>query len=512
MDRIDLTRRAADAAHLAADRERAIALARDAAARLDAERDPVRFGLVQERLGRYLWAVGRDDEAALAYREAVATLPADPPSAERARVVAAEGQLLMLRGRAREAIARCEEALAVARAVGARAEEGQALNTLGTCRAGLGEHEAGEACLREALAIALELQQLDDVGRAYVNLSDCVDQAGRIDEAARLALDGFEAGQSLGLGTGYRAMLLGEAAQRTFRAGRWDDAERLADRALRMRAGGLVEGVAHATVAQIAAARGDPAAARGRLRACARDRSRPTRPRCGPRRSTRAPPSSSSRPDEPAAARDVVTRALARSEGQEFPFFTARLHWVGLRAEAELAEAARAESDEPAERDARARAADLAERIAGQVAATPPGTPAPELLLYAALCAAELTRVDARARPGRVGRAITRADALAHPGRRRLRPLAPCRGGARARAAPRGRRTAPRRSGHGDAARRPAAAGGDPARWRGAAASSSATPRKRPPRTASTSRRASARSCASSPPAAPTARSAPSCT
>ena len=208
MDRIDLTRRAADAAHLAADRERAIALARDAAARLDAGRDPVRFGLVQERLGRYLWVVGRDDEAALAYREAVATLPADPPSAERARVVAAEGQLLMLRGRGREAIARCEEALAVARAVGARAEEGQALNTLGTCRAGLGEHEAGEASLREALAIALELQQLDDVGRAYVNLSDCVDQAGRIDEAARLALDGFEAGQSLGLGTGHRAMLL----------------------------------------------------------------------------------------------------------------------------------------------------------------------------------------------------------------------------------------------------------------------------------------------------------------
>ena len=64
MDRIDLTRRAADAAHLVADRERAIALTRDAAARLDAARDPVRAGLVQERLARYLWVVGRDDEAA----------------------------------------------------------------------------------------------------------------------------------------------------------------------------------------------------------------------------------------------------------------------------------------------------------------------------------------------------------------------------------------------------------------------------------------------------------------
>ena len=135
IDRIDLTRRAAEAAHLAADHERAIALARDAAAGSTRGATRSGTGSCRSASGRYLWVVGRDDEAAAAYREAVATLPADPPSAERARVVAAEGQLLMLRGRAREAIARCEEALAVARAVGARAEEGQALNTLGACRA-----------------------------------------------------------------------------------------------------------------------------------------------------------------------------------------------------------------------------------------------------------------------------------------------------------------------------------------------------------------------------------------
>ena len=415
MDRIDLTRRAADAAYLAADRERAIALARDAAARLDAGRDPVRSALVQERLGRYLWVVGREDEAAAAYRAAVATLPADPPSAERARVVAAEGQLLMLRGGTRDAIARCEEALAVARAVGARAEEGQALNTLGACRSGLGEHAAAEASLREALAIALELRRSDDIGRAYMNLSDCVDQAGRIDEAARLALDGVEAGRvDRRLGTAYRAMLLGEAAHRTFRAGRWDDAEQLADHALRLRPGGLVEGVAHATVAQIAAARGDPAAARdgfARARATAGDRRVRDVDRAGRRGRRRA--RAGSRTTHRGAG--PHPRALARSEGQEYPFFTARLHWVGLRAEAELAEAARAESDEPAERVAQAGAADLAERIAGQVAATPSGTPAPELVLYAALCAAELTRVAHAPDPAAWDAPIARADALAIP-------------------------------------------------------------------------------------------------
>ena len=191
MDRIDLTRRAVDAAHLAADRERAIALARDAAARLDADRDPVRYALVHERLGRYLWAVGRNDEAARPTARPSPRCPPIRPAPNARGSSRARGRSSCSGARGRAAIVRCEEALAVARAVGARAEEGQALNTLGTCRAGFGEHEAGEASVREALAIALELQLPDDIGRAYVNLSDCVDEAGRIDEAAQLALDGL---------------------------------------------------------------------------------------------------------------------------------------------------------------------------------------------------------------------------------------------------------------------------------------------------------------------------------
>ena len=412
MDRIDLTRHAAEAAHGGTDRERAVALARDAAARVDAERDPVRSGLVHERLGRYLWVMGRNDEAAAAYHEAVATLPAEPPSAERARVVAAEGQLLMLDGSVHASIARCEEALAVARAVGADAEAGQALNTLGCCRSSLGEHEAAEACLREALAIALDLQLPDDVGRAYVNLSDCVDQAGRIDEAAQIALDGLEPGPSLGLGTGYRAMLLGEAAQRRLRTGHWDDAEHLARQAIAVRASGLAEAVAHGTVAQVAAARGDPAAARAgfaharaRLKTGAAMYNLPVDVGMAELELAAG---------RAGAARDAVTDALARSEGQEYPFYTARLHWVGVCVEAELAEAARARFDAPAEHDARARAADVAERIAGQVAATAP-TPAPELVLYAALCTAELTRVANAPDPAAWDEPIARADALEIP-------------------------------------------------------------------------------------------------
>jgi DNA-binding CsgD family transcriptional regulator len=115
------------------------------------------------------------------------------------------------------------------------------------------------------------------------------------------------------------------------------------------------------------------------------------------------------------AAREVVMSRLARSQGQEFPFYTARLHWVGLCVEAELAEEARARFDQPVEHAARVRAAELAEQIVGQVAVTPPGTPAPELVLYAELCTAELTRVTQTPDQGAWDAPIARADALAIP-------------------------------------------------------------------------------------------------
>ena len=65
------------------------------------------------------------------YAEAIAMLPAHQPSADRARVLAGMGQILMLVDRFAEAIAMCEEAVAMARAVGDRQVEGHALNTLG---------------------------------------------------------------------------------------------------------------------------------------------------------------------------------------------------------------------------------------------------------------------------------------------------------------------------------------------------------------------------------------------
>ncbi len=404
-DHVDVLRRAAHAAHLSSEYDRAIALAQAAAAELDAARDPVRAALVQERLGRYLWVAGRGDEAGPCYRAAVALLPAEPPSAERARVVAAEGQLLMLRGHWDEATARCREALAVARRAGARAEEGHALNTLGLCLAEAGDRADGEAALRQALAIAGELQQPDDLGRAFCNLGDCIDQAGRIEDAAEVSREGIDACRALGL-RGYLGLLLCERAQRLLRLGRGDEAESLVERAIAARPGGMVEGLAQGTRGLLDEARGDTAAARERF-ALAREHLGPDASISwtGPLDAGAA--ELELWDDRPDAARAVVERALARHEGQADAFHVARLLWAGVRAEADIAERARAPAGPAAVRLAGERAAVIAGRVDARA-----GKPAPEVLLYGALCDAERTRLAAAPDPAAWAPAIERADAL----------------------------------------------------------------------------------------------------
>ena len=121
LDLVALTLRAAEVANLAGDHGRAAALIRGALAEAG---EPTGAGLLWERLGRFLWAAGDSVTALEAYEEAVRLVPAAPPSAARARVLAARGQGLMLLSRHQESRACCEEAIAIARAVGARGRGG----------------------------------------------------------------------------------------------------------------------------------------------------------------------------------------------------------------------------------------------------------------------------------------------------------------------------------------------------------------------------------------------------
>jgi predicted ATPase len=160
LDQVAVLHRAAEAADFASRSDLAVTLVTQALGQIDAAAEPLRAGVLLERLCYYHWFASDRSAAIAAIERAVAIVPAEPPTWERARVLAAHGRELMLVGRPSQAVARCEEAVAVARHVGAQAEEAHALNMLGTSLCMLGHAEAGIAHLEQAREIAGELGEV----------------------------------------------------------------------------------------------------------------------------------------------------------------------------------------------------------------------------------------------------------------------------------------------------------------------------------------------------------------
>jgi len=157
LDQVDLLARAAEAAAFTGAIPRALGLVEDALAKVDPAVEPVRAAVLLARLGNHLW-VGADEGGALAaFERAERLLAGKPPSAERARVLAAHAYALLLSLRTEEARPRCEEAIMVARVVGARAEEARGLRVLAGCLGNLGDEDQSIALGLEARRIAEEV-------------------------------------------------------------------------------------------------------------------------------------------------------------------------------------------------------------------------------------------------------------------------------------------------------------------------------------------------------------------
>jgi DNA-binding CsgD family transcriptional regulator len=400
LDRAAVLQHAADSAYLAGDPNRAITLTRAALASVDAAADPVRAGLLHVRLGGYLRATG--GEGAFAeYEAAVRLVPASPPLAERAQVLAAFGEALITQARFRESRRLCEEAIAIAGQIGALVEEGDARRALGVDLAFLGDLEAGVGELAEARRIVEAVGTVDQVARTFATWSGLLETFGRLEAAAGLALEGAELAASQGLGRWHGPFLTATAARALFGLGRWDDAEVLLGRAADRVAPELA-----ATWVYIHTARGQLDLARGRAAAAA---------------------------EHLAVARDayaqtvtqpwfatplfVATAELAVLEGRlpdadaavaeglrvagADPGYAAPLYALGLRAAADRAELARARRDDEEVLEAR-RAGDT---LAGELRArlSPEGAdgalPTPRTEAQAVLCQAELARLDGRTDP-----------------------------------------------------------------------------------------------------------------
>ena len=231
IDRIELLRRTAQAGQLSGEFMQAVALLREAIALLLESGDRIRAGVFHERLGRALWTSGKLDDSLSAYRTAVEMVPTDPPTADRARVLAGYAQVLMLGGRYSESLPIAREANQIAKAIGERQLEGHSAATLGIdmVYADADGEEVGVRTIREAMAIAEEVRDVDDIGRGYACLSSALDVLGRTEEGMQVALDGGERMKELGMSVTYGSFVLMNAVDGMITLGRWDEALQIAE-------------------------------------------------------------------------------------------------------------------------------------------------------------------------------------------------------------------------------------------------------------------------------------------
>jgi DNA-binding CsgD family transcriptional regulator/tetratricopeptide (TPR) repeat protein len=400
LDHAAVLQLAAESAYLAGDPNRAISLTRAALTEVDEASDPVRAGLLCGRLGGYLRATGGEGTFAQ-YEAAVRLVPASPPLAERAQVLAAYGEALIDQGRYRESRQLCEEAIAIAGQLGTLAEEGDARRALGVDLAFLGDLEAGVEQLHQARRIAEAVGKVDEVARALATLSGLLEAFGKLEAAAEAALEGADLAASQGLGRWHSPFLTATAARALFALGRWDDADRLLDRAADRVAPELAAArvYIHSARGQLDLARGLAAAATEHLAVAGEAYTQTvTQPWF-------ATPLFTAKAELAMLKQRLLAADAAVAEGLQVGGadvnFVAPLYALGLRAAADRAELARARRDDGEIREARR----VGEALTGELRArlSPEGAggavPTPRTEARVALCDAELARLAGHGDP-----------------------------------------------------------------------------------------------------------------
>jgi DNA-binding CsgD family transcriptional regulator/tetratricopeptide (TPR) repeat protein len=414
LDKPEVVARAAEARHHAGDHHRAVALGRTAIELADGGGDVVQQALARERLGRYLWLAGDSDGSLTAYRDAVHKLPAEPPTAARARVLAAQGQILMLRGPSEESQACCREAIEIARAVGDRAVEAHALNSLGVTMCSIGDWAGAEKAMSQSARMAEELSSVDDICRATTNFSDYVDQRGRIAEAAEMALEGARSAERFGM-LRYTGFLEGDACWRLTRLGALDDAQAISDRGLAISLSGVSEVVMRDSSGHLALRRGRLDDAEAHFRR-AQDALRPSSDSMWIGNHVHGQAEVALWRSDPDRAWELASGALDLVAEHEYLFYTARLYASAAKAAAEIAQRARTLGDDARADGALCDAREVHARMRELVAPERwVDEPPPEVLGHEALCVAELSRAEGVPDPDAWAAAADRFAALSMP-------------------------------------------------------------------------------------------------
>jgi DNA-binding CsgD family transcriptional regulator/tetratricopeptide (TPR) repeat protein len=386
---------------------RAVELARRAVALV--QDDPVRAALLHESLGRFLISSGGYEAALAAFRTAVDLVPAEPPTPERAHVLAALGQASMLGWRHDESREVCEQALELARAVGARRAEFRALGVLGVDLAYLGHTGEALGRLWEALRLAEDGGSPQDLGRAYIFLTDVLTMLGRPRESVQVAATGIALARKHGTEYGSDMPLVVNLMEALADLGEWQEADRVGTAAIR---GGGADWPNQRLVQRAALDIG-----RGRFERAHADLQAAAATVHQDKRGlahfdiTRAELALWERRWDDAA--HAVGDGLRRLPAQEAALLRVQLCAQGLRAQAELAALARVRRDHDALTDRLDRALQLF--TAAREAATEAAAVTPTAAAWRTVAQAEHDRAQAHPNPRAWEEAAAAWEALQRP-------------------------------------------------------------------------------------------------
>jgi ATP/maltotriose-dependent transcriptional regulator MalT len=230
VDAATLHHEASLAAMLTGRPDRAVDFARVSVSLIDPARELERWAGANERLARASWVSGGMDDGLAILESTAAALEGSEATPVRARVVAALAGAHMLRGDHSTAMVVANAAIVLARLAGSRIAEAHALNTLGVSTALTGRSEEGLRYLYEAFEQTKTIPDIyDDLGRGYANLSSVLLIVGRARESLDIATAGVAWARSVGAAAGYGRFIAGNAADAAIELGRWDEAEATLD-------------------------------------------------------------------------------------------------------------------------------------------------------------------------------------------------------------------------------------------------------------------------------------------
>ena len=228
--RVDLIESTADMASDAGELARALALIELALGETDNEAAPLDAARMLLKKG-WLLSMLMQPGGVATLEQAVALIPLQPPSEQRADTIAILASMQMLAGDHPGAIRTARAAVEAAVEAGSEKAEASARITLGNSLADTG-HAEGLAELERARALAGGDERL--LVRVLINTSDVLTLSGRYRDAAELAMSGRDITKALGMERTKGAMLAGNAAEPLLALGEWEVARRLIDRALEL--------------------------------------------------------------------------------------------------------------------------------------------------------------------------------------------------------------------------------------------------------------------------------------